>query len=118
MNTRGSDGADDRRQENPQDTPVQIPQFREVAELAGSELAAVLAGLGDVATLDDVRHAVGSFARAARKGGVAPEHMLVMLKRLLHQAKTKRGVVLHGIGPLERGVVEAAIADYFAAPTT
>jgi hypothetical protein len=113
----GLDGVEDRRQENALDAPAPIPQFREVVEGPGSKLTAVLAQLGDTASLDDVRDAVATYARAARRGAIAPEQMLILLKRLLWQAKAARGATASPwLGPLERGVVEAAIADYFAAP--
>jgi len=115
MSARVSDEGNDCRPDRSLDAPLGIPQYREVVEVAGPELADELSRLGDSASLDDVRHAVASFARAARNGGVAPEHMLILLKRLLRQANMQHAVGHSGRSALERGIVELAITDYFSA---
>lgn len=44
--------------------------------------------------------------------------MLITLKHLLRRGKGEQGVGPAGLGQFEHRVVEAAIADYFAAPNT
>lgn len=116
MDTHRSDGGEERRHENALDAQVRIPHFRDGVERSSSDLSAALMRLGDTSALDALRDAVASFARASRNGNVPPEQMLIRLKRLLRQSRSEQDVGLARQGDLERRVVDAAIADYFAPP--